>query len=89
MVKIIFVENEDGIAKYHSHEGDLNFKLDEVLMNENSCLDDMIVYLFCDVYSDKWSVDEAFEKFDALDYEPDWFEEKLSKRSVTYAVRGE
>ncbi len=89
MTKIIFSENDLGCVTYKSHEGELNFELVETLMNDNSCLDDMIVYLFCDVYADKYSVDDAFEKFDELDYETEWFEKQLSKKGVTFEIAGE
>lgn len=89
MVHFKFTENENGTALYHSHAGEINFELAEVLQNTNSYMDDMIVYLFIDAYSDKWDVDRAFEKLDELDYETEWFIAKLNKKGITFEYDGE
>lgn len=89
MVHFKFTENENGTALYHSHTGELNFELAEVLQNTNSYMDDMIVYLFIDAYSGKWDVDSAFEKLDKLDYETEWFIARLNKKGITFEFDGE
>ena len=52
-------------------------------------MEDMIVYLFIDAYSDKWDVERAFNKLDKLDYETDWFIEKLKKKDITFEYDGD
>lgn len=89
MIHFKFTENENGTAAYHSHAGELTFDLDEVLCNQNSYMEDMIVYLFIDAYSDKWDVERAFNKLDKLDYETDWFIEKLKKKGITFEYDGD
>lgn len=86
MIKIIFKENENGTASYLRHEGELDFELRETVLNENSYMDDMIIYLFVDVFVDKWDVESAFEKLDYYEYETWWFEERLRRRGISWEL---
>lgn len=89
MVHFKFIENENGTAVYDSHTGEIDFELAEVLYNTNSYMDDMIVYLFIDVFSKDWDIESAFEKLDELDYETDWFTNELNKKGITFEYEGE
>ena len=85
MAHFKFIEHSNsGVSNYESHSGEIDFELIEVLLNDNSFIEDMIVYLFIDAFRNEWDVDSAFKKLEELDYETEWFEEKLKEKGITF-----